>query len=203
MESYRAIFCHMHQFLAGAEAEVVAARELHTGTFWSVFLPFVKLLYQPAKDKDDPCVSHCSNCDGAHHCLQKVVNNRQHSERHEPVKEQDEKEEEKEGSACVSMTVLQHLSVKSALFALKCMVLNKDNRSGLLSEGLNDYILCIPSHVPAQLRPQAEELVAALASHTRLQPPKLSSIAKAVLAKACYGLEHMIEMTSLQQLFNA
>lgn len=85
---------------------------------------------------------------------------------------------------------LHMLSLQTILLSLQNM-LGRDNHKELLfKEGLEDYITCMPAHVPAPLKEQAKELVRIVASDTiQLQPPKLVNLAKAKLAKLQFGLE--------------
>lgn len=58
----------------------------------------------------------------------------------------------------------------------------------LVKEGLLDYIICIPWHLPVMIRDSARAVIAELSKHLQIQPPKLSILAKAMLAKNFFGL---------------
>ena len=103
-------------------------------------------------------------------------------------------------SSTHAMLQLELLSIETAIFSLQCMLKNADCREGLLKENLNDYIICMPWHVPPSLRSKADNLVSTLGMYTQLQPPKLSVLAKAKIAKMWFGLERMVEVHSAQEI---
>ena len=80
---------------------------------------------------------------------------------------------------------------------------NTECLEGLLKEELNDYIICMPGHVPSQLHEKARTLVTTLGTHVQLQPPSLGVLARAKLAKMHFGLDKMLQVYSIQQLFSA
>ena len=67
----------------------------------------------------------------------------------------------------------------------------------LVKEGLTDYITCCPTHVPGILKSQTKKLVHLITSSPdiRPQPPKLTSIVKAYLAKVNFGLEKILSLS--------
>lgn len=97
---------------------------------------------------------------------------------------------------------LQLLSILTALFGLQCMLFNKESREGLLKENLMDYIICLPWVVPSELTTIAEGTVTSLSAHVQLQPPRLSVLAKAKLAKMHFGLEKVFHLHSIQELYS-
>lgn len=97
---------------------------------------------------------------------------------------------------------LQTLSLNTALLTLKCMLANTDSRQCLLKEELVNYIICIPWDVSLVHRDKAKQIVAILGQYIQLQPPKLSILAKAKLAKMHFGLERVLQAHSLHDLFS-
>ena len=59
--------------------------------------------------------------------------------------------------------------------------------------------MCVPWHVPQDLREKASSFLCVLSTHTQLQPPRLSVLAITKLAKMQFGLERMIKMASLYE----
>ena len=102
----------------------------------------------------------------------------------------------------VSLSSLWLLGIESAIFGLQCMLANDRCRGGLLKEGLIDYFVCLPGHVPPQLQEKARTLVASLGTHVQLQPPSLGVLARAKLAKMHFGLEKMIHVHSVHEVFS-
>ena len=101
-----------------------------------------------------------------------------------------------------SISSLQLLSIESVLFSLQCMLNNPDSRQSFLAEEFNEYVVCVPWHVPQELKEKASSFLHVLSTHTQLQPPRLSVLAKTKLAKMQFGLEKMIKMSSLFELLN-
>ena len=85
------------------------------------------------------------------------------------------------------------LSLRTILLSLQNMLGRADHREVLLKEGLEDYVVCMPTHVPLSLREQAKELVRII-GHIALQPPRLVHLAKAKLAKMHFGMQTIIQM---------
>lgn len=100
---------------------------------------------------------------------------------------------------------LQLLATEFAVFFLHCILSNKQlcYIDTLLREKLVDYIICLPAHMPnQQLRNKAQDLVQELGLSVQIQPPSLTTLAKAKLAKMQFGLEKVIGIHSVQQLFS-
>lgn len=93
------------------------------------------------------------------------------------------------------MWKLHMLSLQTILLSLQNMLSRDNHREVLLTEGLEDYITCIPSYLPESLRDQAKELVQIVGAGTQLQPPKLVHLVKAKLAKVHFGLDRIVTMT--------
>ena len=92
---------------------------------------------------------------------------------------------------------LQLLSLQIAIFSLQNMLGRERCREFLLKEGLLDYVICMPQHVPPSLRPQSEELVKIVVSSPDIPvgPPKLLNLVKAKLAKMHFGLENVLSLS--------
>ena len=73
----------------------------------------------------------------------------------------------------------------------------------ILNEGLVDYIVCLPSHVPETLRSKARGLIQLLSSEGNIavHPPRLINLAKAKLAKMYFGLE-FVQSTPISEIMN-
>ena len=95
------------------------------------------------------------------------------------------------------MRKLQLLSMELILFGLQNMLSRENHRAMLVKEGLVDYIVCCPNHVPQLLRDQAKELVHLITSSSDIQqqPPKLTSIVKANVAKMHFGLDRTLSLS--------
>ena len=69
------------------------------------------------------------------------------------------------------------------------------------SQGLLDYVICLPIVLPAKSRAQqrAKDLVAMLGKEMHLQPPSLNTMTRARLAVTHFGLEKVLK-TPVQEL---
>ena len=65
----------------------------------------------------------------------------------------------------------------------------------MVDQGLMDYVVCLPSVLPAGSRAQqrAKDLVAMLGKEMHLQPPSLNTIAKAKLAVTHFGQDRVLK----------
>lgn len=95
------------------------------------------------------------------------------------------------------MQRLQLLSLRTVVLGLHNMLGRANHREVLVKEDLLDYVLCMPSHVPEPVRAPSMELVAMLAScgDLQIQPPRLTSVVKAGLAKMHLGLEKVLRLS--------
>ena len=186
---------HMSKFLDEVDPDTLAQHEKSTGCFWSVFEPFVKLLYIP----NTPLLAE---------------------KEEEEVEEEEEEEEEGEEDLTsflsqdnnrvssqkrdLIISKLQFLAIRTTLLALYMMFWDREDGhecvQGMQRENLINFIIAAPSHVPAALRGEAAKLTRRLGSHMTLQPPSLASLTKASLAKFQFGLERMLRMTSPHEL---
>ena len=95
---------------------------------------------------------------------------------------------------------LQQLSSEMVLHFLHTKMASDHHCNVLVEEKLIDYVTCLPWHVRTVFKCKAEEVVSELKCHVRLQPPKLMSLARAVLARMCFGLEKAISVDSPMEL---
>ena len=58
----------------------------------------------------------------------------------------------------------------------------------------------MPWNVPKTLQHKARMLISLLAPHIPIEPPRLSILAKAKLAKTQFGLKKMMEIQSVNEL---
>ncbi len=100
------------------------------------------------------------------------------------------------------LTRLQELCIEAGVFSLQNMLSGDEGRAVLVEEGLVEYVTCMPWHIPEGLvaRGRAHDLVAELCQKSQLQPPSLSSLARAKLAVMHFGLERMLGVVSVQRL---
>ena len=140
----------MEDFLKTATYQSLRDGEIKHWYVWSIFLPYIKLMYNP-----------------------------------EPAKERSE-----------AMSRLHMLSLQVALLSLQNMLGRDNHREALFKECLEDFITCMPAYLLGSLRGQAEELVRVVGGGVfQLQPPTLTNLVKAKLAKLHYGLERVVNMT--------
>ncbi len=95
------------------------------------------------------------------------------------------------------MQKLQLLGLRTIVLGLQNMLGRANHREVLVKEGLLDYVLCMPSHVPEGVKPQVVELVGTLVScgDILVQPPSLTRMVKAKLAKMHLGLERVLRLS--------
>lgn len=101
-----------------------------------------------------------------------------------------------EGKPAQDAKVLS-LCLKIAIFSLRVMNLNSENKHVLAKEGLLDYLQCLPWYLPPQSEVQqcASQLTRDLANMLSLltQPPTLSNMARARLATMHFGLDSVLQ----------
>ena len=95
------------------------------------------------------------------------------------------------------MRKLQLQSLHTIIFGLHNMLGRANHREVLVREKLLDYVICMPHYVPESLRPLARELVHMVATceDIQVQPPSLTSLVKARLAKMHFGLEKVLKLS--------
>ena len=100
-------------------------------------------------------------------------------------------------------SALKFYSLEIILLGLHSMLRRKNHCMAILNEGLVDYIVCLPSHVPETLRSKAQGLIQLLSSEGNIavHPPRLINLAKAKLAKMYFGLEFVLS-TPVNEIVN-
>ena len=100
------------------------------------------------------------------------------------------------------------LVYKAQLLALEVVILwlrstlgRMSHQEILIQEGLLDYIICIPWHIPDSVASSARALVSVLGTQTPITPPRLSSLAKAKLAKTQFGLDKVFYTHSVHDFW--
>ena len=94
----------------------------------------------------------------------------------------------------------QHLALGIVLYWLRNTLSRDIHQELFIREGLLDYIICIPWHVPASLRDSAKALVCSIRTQITTAPPRLAILAKAKLAKMHFGLDKVIQVHSVHEL---
>lgn len=94
----------------------------------------------------------------------------------------------------------QHLALEIVLYWLRNTLAREMHQELFIREGLLDYIICIPWHVPASLKDSAKALVCSISTQVITAPPRLASLAKAKLAKMHFGLDKVIRVYSVHEL---
>ena len=91
-------------------------------------------------------------------------------------------------------SALKLCSLQIVLLGLHSMLMRENHCKVIVDEGLVDYIVCLPSHVPETLRSDAWGLIRLLSSEGNIavHPPRLMNLAKAKLAKMYFGLEFVL-----------
>ena len=88
-----------------------------------------------------------------------------------------------------------HLNcLEIAILGLQLALAKDAERRVLQQQGLLDYCVCLPWHLPARSKAQqrARSVVDMVGSHIQLQPPSLSIIVKSKLAAIHFGLEKIL-----------
>lgn len=169
---------HMNTFIAEVDPISLSEHEAKEGCFWSVFEPFVKVLYVP----NTPVNTSFQKTSCTFPSAASIV----------------------EDSRQSLISKLQLSSIQSALIALHMIILNfEDGHKSLdamQSANLIPYIIAAPSHVPHSLKSQATKLVQCLGQYMHIGPPALADLAKASLAKWHFGLERMLRLQTPHEL---
>ena len=95
---------------------------------------------------------------------------------------------------------LHHLGTEVLLHALQTAVGRNTRLKTIIREGLLDYIVVLPWHMPESSRGRARDLVQDVGKSIRIELPSLCSLAKAKLAKESLGLKKVLEMESVTDL---
>lgn len=91
---------------------------------------------------------------------------------------------------------LQQASLEIILYFLHTKVTRDYHCNVLVEEDLIDFVTCLPWYMTGSSKQKAQDIVAELRTHIRLQPPRLINLARAVLAKMHFGLEKVIKVNS-------
>ena len=107
---------------------------------------------------------------------------------------------ERNSEATTRLHSLQRVCLEMVLFFLRTKVARDCHCKVLTEEGLVDFVTCLPWHVDTAFREKAKGIVSELGGHIKLQPPKLSSLARAVLARMHFGLKKVVTVDSPMEL---
>ena len=101
------------------------------------------------------------------------------------------------------VSALRSRSLQIVILGLHSMLARDNHCRVVINEGLVDYVVCLPPHVPQDLRSQVTGLVQLLSSQgdSVVRPPRLLSLAKAKLAKMYFGLEFVL-VTPVNEIVN-
>ena len=91
-------------------------------------------------------------------------------------------------------------SVNILVHALQNALGRPIHRDVLIKEGLLEYVICLPWHVPQLSRENAKAMIMELAGYIQLQPPSLCILAKTKLAKMNFGLEKLLSVSSVAEI---
>lgn len=92
--------------------------------------------------------------------------------------------------------------IEVGVISLQNMLLGEETRQVLQTEGLVDFVVCMPWYLPSGSKPQirAWDLVRSLSTFVKLEPPSLANIARAKLAADIFGLERTLNAYSINDL---
>ena len=98
---------------------------------------------------------------------------------------------------------LQMMCVETCVLSLQVSMSEERERKMIVQQGLMDYVICLPSVLPAKSRAQqrAKDLVAMLGKEMHLQPPTLNTMTRARLAVTHFGLDKVLK-TPVQELLS-
>ena len=93
------------------------------------------------------------------------------------------------------------MCVETCVLSLQVSMCEERERKMIVQQGLMDYVICLPSVLPAKSRAQrrAKDLVAMLGKEMNLQPPSLNTMTRARLAVTHFGLDKVLK-TPVQEL---
>lgn len=154
---------HAETFLQMATPTELTEYEENRRFSWSVFFPYVNLIYLPSIPLHQASVATEENSTLLHK--------------------------------------LQLMAIETILFWLHNTLGRESHREILIKEKLLDYVVCIPWYVPEVLQDKARAFTSMLASHTPVEPPRLSILSKAKLSKMHFGLKKMMEVQSVHEVF--
>ena len=90
---------------------------------------------------------------------------------------------------------LQMLCIETHVLFFQVILIGERERKRMVDQGLMDYVVCLPSVLPAGSRAQkrAKDLVAMLGKEMHLQPPSLNTMARARVAATYFGLDRVLK----------
>ena len=161
----------MSAVLTAASPAKISRYEEKEGLEWGTFLPYMKFLYTPTTVFDKP------------------AKNRSNAEL-DTVDPED-----------TFRTDFHILCCNILLYGLENALGREIHFQILIKEGLLDYSMCLPAVLPQECKPRARSLVSELRKHRQLQPVSLCTLAKAHIAKSFCGIETVMEMHSVEELY--
>ena len=98
---------------------------------------------------------------------------------------------------------LQKMCIEINVLFFQVILNGARERKRIVEQGLMDYVICLPSVLPAESRAQqrAKDLVAMLGKEVHYQPPSLNTMVRARLAVTHFGLEKVLK-TPVQELLS-
>ena len=98
---------------------------------------------------------------------------------------------------------LQMMCIEINVLCFQVILNGPRERNRMVEQGLMDYVICLPSVLPAKSRAQqrAKDLVTMLGKEMHLQPPSLNTMVRARLAVTHFGLEKVLK-TPVQELLS-
>ncbi|KAL5516723.1 hypothetical protein EMCRGX_G002129 [Ephydatia muelleri] len=90
---------------------------------------------------------------------------------------------------------LQMMCIEMHVLFFQVILIGERERKRMVDQGLMDYVVCLPSVLPAGSRAQqrAKDLVAMLGKEMHLQPPSLNTMARARVAATHFGLDRVLK----------
>ena len=103
-------------------------------------------------------------------------------------------------SGTLEITNLHHCACNVLVHCLENALGRESHVDTLIEEGLLDYLVALTWIVPGE---RIKNVVREVAKFRQLQPPLLTSLAKAKLAKSQWGLTKLIKMQTISQLLSS
>ena len=98
---------------------------------------------------------------------------------------------------------LQMMCIETHVLFFQVILIGERERKRMVDQKLMDYVICLPSVLPAGSRAQqrAKDLVSMLGKEMHIQPPSLISMARARIAVTHFGLDRVLK-ASVQELLS-
>ena len=103
-------------------------------------------------------------------------------------------------SGTLKISNLHHCACNVLLHCLENTLGRESHVAIVIEEGLLDYLVALTWIVPGE---RIKNVVREVAKFRQLQPPSLTSLAKAKLAKSQWGLTKLIEVQTISQLLSS